>query len=119
MYSVHRLHAKTTTLSLPAPIAGYFAHETSDPQSLAQCFTNDALVIDEREERRGREAIEDWNRAVTAKITFTTRVLAVETEGCDTLVRATVSGTFSGSPVELRYRFTLQGDLIARLEIAP
>ncbi|MCW5790448.1 MAG: nuclear transport factor 2 family protein [Polyangiaceae bacterium] len=110
---------KTTTQGLPTPIAGYFTHEASDPRALAQCFTEDALVIDEREERRGRGAIEAWNRAVTAKIAFTTQVLTVETEGDDTLVRATVSGSFPGSPVELRFRFTLEGDLISRLEIAP
>jgi hypothetical protein len=32
-------------------------------------------------------------------------------------VRARVSGHFPGSPVELRYAFTLHGGKIARLEI--
>ena len=110
---------QTTTQSLPVPIAGYFAHETTDPRALARCFTEDALVIDERQEHRGRGAIEAWNASVTAKIAFTTQVLAVETEGGDTVVRATVSGTFPGSPVELHFRFTLTGELISRLEVAP
>jgi len=30
-----------------------------------------------------------------------------------------VTGDFPGSPVDLRYRFTVEGDKIARLEIAP
>ena len=110
---------QTTTPSLPAPIAGYFAHQTTDSRALARCFTEDALVVDERKEHRGRAAIGAWNASVTAKVALTTQVLAVETATGDTVVRANVSGTFPGSPVELRFRFTLKGDLIARLEIAP
>jgi hypothetical protein len=30
-----------------------------------------------------------------------------------------VTGDFPGSPVDLHYRFTLEGGKIARLEIAP
>jgi hypothetical protein len=33
-------------------------------------------------------------------------------------VNSRVTGDFPGSPIELRYRFTLAGDEIARLEIA-
>jgi hypothetical protein len=39
-----------------------------------------------------------------------------ETAG-GTIVTCKVSGTFPGSPVELRYAFTLDGEKIARLEI--
>jgi hypothetical protein len=34
-------------------------------------------------------------------------------------VTGRVTGDFPGSPVDLQYRFTLEGDKIARLEIAP
>ena len=34
-------------------------------------------------------------------------------------VTARVTGDFPGSPVDLRYRFRLEGAAIARLEIAP
>jgi ketosteroid isomerase-like protein len=113
------MRMQQTTQRLPAPIAAYFAHATTDPRALARCFTADALVIDERQEHRGRGAIEAWNAAVTAKIAFTTEVVAVDAEGGDTVVRATVRGTFPGSPIALRFRFTLSGDRISRLEIAP
>jgi uncharacterized protein (TIGR02246 family) len=110
---------KTPTPNLPNPIANYFARETTDPRALAQLFTEDAVVVDERQSHRGRAAIEAWNAAVTAKIAFTTQVVDVHSVGETTVVRATVSGAFPGSPVDLRFRFALQDDRIARLEIAP
>ena len=36
-----------------------------------------------------------------------------------TTVTGRVTGDFPGSPVDLQYRFILEGDKIARLEIAP
>ncbi|RYZ17423.1 MAG: nuclear transport factor 2 family protein [Myxococcaceae bacterium] len=104
---------------LPAPIASYFTHETTDPAAVARCFTDDALVVDERHEHRGRAAIESWNAAAHSKYTFTTQLLAAESDGARTTVRAKVMGNFPGSPIELRFRFTLADGLIARLEIAP
>lgn len=108
-----------TSPQLPAPVASYFAREMTAPQTLAQCFTEDALVVDERQEHRGREAIAAWSTSVTTKYTLTTEVLAAEGDTTHTTVRAKVSGNFPGSPIELSYRFTLKDDLIARLEIAP
>ncbi|NNB87827.1 nuclear transport factor 2 family protein [Corallococcus exiguus] len=103
----------------PAPIAGYFAHATTRPAAVARCFTDDALVVDERHEHRGRAAIEAWTAAANGKYKFTTELLAAEFDGPRTTVRANVTGNFPGSPIELRYRFTLAGGLITRLEIAP
>jgi len=108
-----------SSLELPLPIASYFANETSDPQAVAQCFVKDALVVDERQQHRGHAAIAAWNADATAKYSFTTELLAAETDGASTTVRARVTGNFPGSPIELRFRFTLEGHLIARLEIAP
>lgn len=109
----------TTRLELPAPIASFFAHGATDPVAVARCFTEDALVLDEGHEHRGRAAIAAWNADVVAKYSFTTAPLAVETDGARTTVTAEVAGDFPGSPVELRFRFTMDKDLIVRLEIAP
>ncbi|MFP2961138.1 nuclear transport factor 2 family protein [Myxococcus sp. 1LA] len=105
--------------ALPAPIAGYFAHETTSPAAVARFFTDDALVVDERREHRGRAAIEAWDAAANGQYKLTTELLAAEFDGPRTTVRAKVTGTFPGSPIELRFRFTLEGGLITRLEIAP
>lgn len=104
---------------LPAPIAAYFADETTDPEAVARCFTEDALVVDERHEHRGRAAIAAWNAAASAKYRPTTDVLAATTDAARTTVRARVSGDFPGSPIELRFHFWLVEGLIARLEVAP
>ena len=111
--------SSATISNLPAAVASYFTHATTDPEALARCFSEDALVIDERQEHRGRAAIAAWNASVTEKLSFTTEVLGVEEDSAHTTVRARVAGTFPGSPIELRFRFTLKDDLIARLEIGP
>lgn len=109
---------RTNALELPAAIASYFANETSDSEAVARCFTEDALVVDERHEHRGRAAIAVWNAGATTTYSFATEPLAVERCGAHTTVRARVTGNVS-SAIELRFRFTLERDLIARLEIAP
>ncbi|WP_044891002.1 nuclear transport factor 2 family protein [Myxococcus hansupus] len=104
---------------LPAPIAGYFEHQTTSPAAVARCFTDDALVVDERQAHRGRAAIEVWNAATSSTYKLSTELLAAEVDGPRTTVRAKVTGSFPGSPIELRFRFTLTEGLITRLEIAP
>jgi hypothetical protein len=113
------MQTTSTAPHLPAAVAGYFRHETSDAHAVARCFTEDALVVDEHQEHRGRAAIAAWNAAALAKVSFSTQLLSSEVAGPETIVRARVSGGFPGSPIELRFRFTLKDDLIARLEIAP
>ena len=43
--------------------------------------------------------------------------LAVDASAPEVTVTARVTGDFPGSPVELQYRFTLEGASIAKLEI--
>ncbi len=109
----------TMNPALSAPAARYFANEAKGPEAVARGFTEDAVVLDESHEHRGRAAIAAWTTRSNAKYTFTTEPLRSSTEGDVITVTANVTGTFPGSPVELRFRFILQGDLIARLEIAP
>ena len=109
----------TNALELPAPIARYFLHETTDPQAVARCFAEDGVVADEAREHHGHAAIAAWNAAAVAKYRMTTEALEATTDGEHTTVRAKVTGSFPGSPIGFGLRFTLDGDRIARLEIAP
>jgi ketosteroid isomerase-like protein len=103
---------------LPDAIAGYIASANAhDTQAVAAWFTPDAVVKDEGQDRRGLAAITAWKEEVTRKYRPLTQPLGAETTGEKTVVRARVSGDFPGSPVELRYAFTLHGGKIARLEI--
>ena len=106
-------------LDLPAPVAAYFVADTTGAEAVAQCFTDDAVVIDERHEYRGRTAIARWKAEASAKFRYTVEPLGADVSGDQTTVTGRVTGDFPGSPVDLQYRFTLEGDKIARLEIAP
>ena len=106
-------------IDLPAPVAAYFAADTTGAEAVAQCFTDGAVVIDERQEYRGRTAIARWKAEASAKFRYTVERLGVDVSGDQTTVSGRVTGDFPGSPVELPYRFILEGDKIARLEIAP
>ena len=105
-------------IDLPAPVAAYFAADTTGAEAVAQCFTDGGVVIDERQEYRGRTAIARWKAEASAKYRYTTKPLAVQVSGNVITVTGLVTGDFPGSPIELQYHFTLEGDKIARLEIA-
>ena len=106
-----------TPIDLPAPVAAYFAADAADANGVARCFTEKAVVIDERREHQGRQAIARWKTEATAKYHYTSEPLTVDLSAAGVTVVARVTGEFPGSPIELRYRFTLEGDKIARLEI--
>jgi hypothetical protein len=104
-------------IHLPPPIAAYFAADPSDANVVARCFSESAVVIDERREHRGKAAIARWRAEALAKYHYTTEPLAVDVARPEVIVTARVTGDFPGSPVKLQYRFTLEGASIARLEI--
>ena len=106
-------------ITLPKPIADYFAADGRDGAAVAGCFTEDAIVVDERHTHAGREAIRLWKEEVKEKYRYISEPFAVESDGGRTIVTSRVTGQFPGSPVDLRYAFTLQGEAIAKLEIAP
>src|SRR5688572_15993010 len=106
-------------LNLPEPIAAYFQADRQDGQAVARCFTKDGLVLDEGHTHSGLAAIEAWKTDSTSKYTYTAEPHTLETQGRSYIVTSQVSGDFPGSPLDLRYRFTLERGKIASLEIAP
>lgn len=107
--------------ALPPAIAAYQdAHDRHDvPVALAQ-FTPDAVVVDDGHTYEGSAGVETFLRAAAAGFTFTrTLVDAVEVAPGQWLVTNHLEGDFPGGTVDLRYRFQMAGDLIARLDIAP
>ena len=73
----------------------------------------------------GHQAIRGWREGPTSKFTYTTTIVGSgpsdrSTDRADTeVIIARLEGDFPGSPVDLRFRFVLNDDLIASLEIAP
>lgn len=104
-------------LSLPEPIAGYFAADAADGTAVARCFTADGVVVDEKQTHRGREAIARWKTEASAKYDYDSVPVAIEDQDDRIIVTAHLTGNFPGSPVDLRYAFKLAGNEIASLEI--
>ncbi|MEN1993382.1 MULTISPECIES: nuclear transport factor 2 family protein [Gammaproteobacteria] len=107
------------TLDLPEPIAAYFTADQHDGRAVARCFTPDGRVLDEKKIHTGTAQIEAWKDASSAKYTYVVQPRKVETLDRTCIVTSEVAGNFPGSPVQLRYAFTLERDKIASLEIAP
>ena len=105
-----------TALTLPEPIAAYFAAE-HNPQALAHCFAGQAVMKDDGHTNTGVPAIQAFMATASAKYSATSVPFAMEREGGLQVVRAKVTGKFPGSPIELSYRFRLECGLIASLEI--
>lgn len=104
-------------LKLTEPIATYFAADQQDPEMWARCFRAQAVVKDEGRTHVGLDAIKAWKAAASTQYAYTSEPFAVEQKNGDHIVSSHVAGNFPGSPVDLRYRFQLDGGLIALLEI--
>ena len=106
--------------NVPGPVATYLAAEKAkDTQTLGQCFREDAVVRDEGREHRGVAAIKAWHHEVNAKFRYVVEPLEASVGGPAVVVRARVTGDFPGSPLELRFHFTVSEDRIVSLEVAP
>ena len=107
------------TTKLAQPVATYIAAANAqDINAVTACFTEGAVVHDEKQDRQGVAAIRRWAEEVSEKYRPTVEVLDVAQMGGTTVLTGRVSGHFPGSPIELRYAFTLRGEKIQRLEIA-
>jgi ketosteroid isomerase-like protein len=106
------------TVPLPKLIDDYFAASNAhDAEATARAFTADAIVHDERKVHRGRAAITTWAQATIDKYQTTTVPLSVIGGRASTAVKAKVSGTFPGSPIELTFSFEIGDDGIKSLMI--
>ena len=109
----------TKSLNLPKPIAAYFSADKGDARAVSQCFTENAIVKDEGHTYKGRAAIGKWKADTSAKYEYTSEPFACEDKDGKTVVTSHLVGNFPGSPVDLRYFFTLEGNKIASLEVIP
>jgi hypothetical protein len=107
------------TLNLPKPIAAYFAAEKTDAEAVSQCFTEDAVVKDEGHTHQSRAAIKQWKADASAKYQYTSEPFGCEQQDGKFVVMSRLTGSFPGSPVDLRFFFELEGGKIASLEITP
>lgn len=105
-------------VQLPETIGHYFdAANARDPDGVCAVFLNDAVVRDEGRDRSGLAEIRAWSEETGRLYRPVVEVLDSELLGDQTIVQCKVSGDFPGSPVTLRFAFTLRDGRIARLEI--
>ena len=107
----------TKPVSLPEPIAAYFATDRSGGKAVSLCFTDDAVVTDEGHTYRGRAAIQQWKTDASIKYQYTSEPFAYQEKEGRIIVTSHVAGNFPGSPIDMRFYFKLEGDKIASLEI--
>src|SRR5689334_13123386 len=106
------------TDALPQALADYFEGKNArDFARAVSGFAPDATVDDEAQQQVGAEAILRWMTRTDADYNDQAQVLGSTTDGDRTVVTAIVSGTFPGSPIELRYAFTLRDGQITSLAI--
>lgn len=104
--------------NLPTPIVTYIAAENrGDAAALGRCFAEDAIVRDEGRTIEGLAAIKQWKAETGKKYQHTIEPLASTQKDGKTIVTNRLTGNFPGSPIELEFVFTLDGDKIASLEI--
>ena len=78
-----------------------------------------AVAKDEGRDHQGPSAIRTWIEETATKYDDRAEVRAVSSSGDTVEVTANVTGKFPGSPILLRFKFTLDDGQISRLEIAP
>jgi|ERR1700730_2449549 len=104
--------------NLPKPIAVYVSAENSgDTNLFDQCFTEDAVVRDENETHKGLVEIKKWKAETKRKYHHTVDPLRIVERDAEFTVTNRLAGNFPGSPIELDFVFTIQGDKIVSLQI--
>lgn len=90
------------------------AHNTD---AIILCFSEDAVVYDEGQKFSGRAAIKKWLDDSNAKYSVTLVPIKLVDQASENVLTAQVSGNFEGSPVPLKFHFTVHEDKIRRLRI--
>ena len=94
--------------TLPSAIESYFSGKNArDFAMAASGFSSSAVVKDEGRDHQGPDAIRTWIEATTAKYDDRAEVRAVSSNGANVDVTAEIRGKFPGSPIVLRFKFTL------------
>jgi SnoaL-like domain len=107
--------------AVPGVVRRYFALDAErEIDSIIALFSDDATVVDEGEARRGTDAIRAWQTGPASQYTYTTDVLGTHALTANRfVVTGRLTGNFPGGTAELKWDFTVTGDRISHLIIAP
>jgi len=106
---------------LPATIRAYLAaHAAGEADAAIRTFAPDAVVVDDGRSYRGTAEVLAFLRDAGAEFDYTTELVGAERiDAARWVALQRLEGDFPGGVVDLRYRFTLTGDLVSELVIAP
>jgi len=106
---------------LPATIRGFLAaHEARDTDTAVRAFGASAVVVDEGRTFRGTDEILELLSGAGAEFTYTTELIGAQRiDEAHWVATHRLEGDFPGGVAELDYRFTMDGERIAELVIAP
>ena len=106
---------------LPATIRGFLAaHTARDTDTAVRAFSTAAVVVDQGQTFRGTDEILGFLRDAGAEFTYTTELIGAQCmDEARWVATIRLEGDFPGGVAELDYRFTMDGEHIAELVIAP
>lgn len=115
------MSTSTQSTGLPSTIRNFLtAHTAREVDTALGAFAAQAVVTDEGNTYRGTEEIRRFLSDAGAEFTYTTELIGVERVDDSRWVATNrIEGNFPGGTADLRYRFTLEGDRITELVIAP
>lgn len=105
-------------MKLPNVIEKFIkATNENDHNAFVACFTEDATFHDEGETRKGKQAIGEWFKKSKSQYQQNMTPISVSENGNDIILKASVSGTFKGSPIQFIYSMKLKSGLIEEVGI--
>ena len=108
-------------VELPTTIREYLAaHAAADADTAVRAFAPDAVVVDEGRTYRGTAEVLVFLNKAGSQYRYTTELTGgryVDDQHWEAVNH--LEGDFPGGVADLTYRFTLAGDRIAELVIAP
>ena len=106
--------------NLPSIVARFVdASNARDLDRFAACFAADAVVEDEGRTHKGIDEVREWKRETENRYTYTIEPTDLDQRNGQTILTATLAGNFPGSPVDLKYEFTIIEEAIKALRIHP
>ena len=106
---------------LPATVRSFLtARESHDVAAALGAFSDTAVVMDDGRTFRGTDEIRGFLADAGSEFSYTTELIgAHRTQDGRWVAVHRLEGDFPGGVVDLGYRFTMDGDLITELVIAP
>ncbi len=93
------------------------AQNSHNSLAYVECFSETAIVQDEGQTHRGKAEIRQWIEKSNSEYQSVLKPLGYEESESVNVLSTEVSGDFPGSPVLLKFHFSLENGLISSLRI--